>query len=138
MAVSAAKKTAAPKVSEAKPAAKVQSAAKKTVSGSEADKDNPDESLLNAVGILLPRKGMEWSGTATELADQLTEITLPPNMITRKLNESAETLLAEYGVSYERTRTHSGRTVKLTRVTAVAAGKTRKTRGKAKKKDGEK
>ena len=79
---------------------------------------DPDAALLKAVSDLLPRKGMEWSGTATELMDQLAAFDLSPNIATRKLNENAAKLLSDHGISYERIRSHSGRLIKLTRVEA--------------------
>ena len=61
---------------------------------------------------------MEWSGTATELLEQLGGLNISPNIATRKLNESTSKLFSDYGVSYERTRNHRGRLIKLTRVAA--------------------
>jgi len=83
-----------------------------------AQPKDPDEALLKAVSDLLPRKGMEWSGTATELMDQLAAFDLSPNIATRKLNENADRLLSDHGISYERIRSHSSRLIKLTRVEA--------------------
>ena len=83
-----------------------------------------DEQLFREVALLLPHKGMEWSGSATELIGQLTNISISPNMITRKLNASTEKLLTEYGLQYERTQSHKGRIVKLTRVAPATAGTT--------------
>ena len=79
---------------------------------------DPDAAFLKAVSDLLPRKGMEWSGTATELMEQLAAFDLSPNIATRKLNENAAKLLSDHGISYERIRNHSGRLIKLTRVEA--------------------
>ena len=92
---------------------------------------DPDEALLKGVSDLLPRKGMEWSGTATELLEKLGRPDISPNIATRKLNENAEKLLSDYGVSYERTRNHRGRLIKLTRVAAKNRKKS------AKKKEGD-
>lgn len=92
---------------------------------------DPDEALLKAVSDLLPRKGMEWSGTTTELLERLDGFRLTPNIAARKLNENADKLLSDYGISYERIRSHSSRLIKLTRVTA------KNRRKSAKKKEGE-
>ncbi len=91
-----------------------------------------EEDFLNAVASLLPRKGMEWSGSATELACGLESIDVAPSVLTRKLNEAADKLRSDYGVEYERVRTHNCRLIKLTRKKPVSAGKTK--RKKAKKK----
>ena len=91
-----------------------------------------EEEFLNAVASLLPRKGMEWSGSATELACGLESMDIAPSVLTRKLNEASEKLRSEYGVEYERVRTHNCRLIKLTRREPVSAGKTK--RKKAKKK----
>jgi len=96
-----------------------------------AQPKDPDEALLKAVSDLLPRKGMDWSGTATELLEQLGGLNISPNIATRKLNESTAKLLFDYGVSYERTRNHRGRLIKLTRVAA------KNRRKSLKKKEGE-
>ena len=82
-----------------------------------------DAAFLKAVSDLLPRKGMEWSGTATELMDQLAAFDLSPNIATRKLNENAAKLLSDHGISYGRIRNHSGRIIKLTRVEAKSRRK---------------
>ena len=75
---------------------------------------------------------MEWSGSATELACGLESIDVAPSVLTRKLNEAADKLRSDYGVEYERVRTHNCRLIKLTRKKPVSAGKTK--RKKAKKK----
>lgn len=55
----------------------------------------------------------EWSGTATELLQQLPKLDMQPNVLTRKLNISMERLYVDYGISYESSRGHSGRMIKL-------------------------
>ena len=120
-----AKKPASKSTAKATPKSTSKSTLKK-----EQPKD-PDEALLKAVSDLLPRKGMEWSGTATELLEQLGGLNTSPNIATRKLNESTAKLLSDYGVSYERTRNHRGRLIKLTRVAA------KNRRKSLKKKEGE-
>lgn len=57
----------------------------------------------------------EWSGTATDLLEQLPKLTMQPNVLTRKLNISMERLYVDYHISYESTRGHSGRMIKLTK-----------------------
>lgn len=120
-----------PKSAQEKPAEEKKAAVKKSPFESKKD---PDEVLLLAVSDLLPRKGTEWTGTATELANVLPDTGLSPNILTRKLNELSEKLLSEHGVRFERERTHRGRIVKLTR---IAAKKPKTIRTAAKKKEGE-
>ena len=84
-----------------------------TKSESELWKEPPDL-LLEAVAKLISPDAPEWSGTATELLDQLDGIDLQPNVLTRKLNVSADRLWNEYGIRLVTQRTHAGRIVKLT------------------------
>ena len=112
------------------------STGRKKSSAVKATDPSVDDDILYTVARLLPRKGMEWSGTATELVSRLEGIDILPAMLTRKLNENAETLLSDYGVQFEREHNHGGRIVRLTRVAPISAGKAAKRR-KAKK-DGDK
>ena len=56
-----------------------------------------EEDFLNAVASLLPRKGMEWSGSATELACGLESIDVAPSVLTRQLNEAEDKPRSDYG-----------------------------------------
>ncbi len=84
-----------------------------TKSETELWKEPPDP-LLEAVAKLISPDAPEWSGTATELLNQLDGIDLQPNVLTRKLNVSADRLWNEYGIQLVTQRTHAGRMVKLT------------------------
>lgn len=55
-----------------------------------------------------------WSGTATELVEQLG-LDMKPNALTLKLNLTAARHLNDYGIACETTRTHNGRSVTLRR-----------------------
>ena len=55
----------------------------------------------------------EWSGTASDLLQDLPEIDLQPNILTRKLNVNIERLFTDYGICYETKRGHSSRVIKL-------------------------
>lgn len=74
----------------------------------------PPNPLLEAVAALLSSNAPEWSGTATELLTQLDGLDIQPNVLTRRLNVSAERLWNEYGIRLVTQRTHSGRMVTLT------------------------
>ena len=60
-----------------------------------------------------------WSGTATELVTVLN-CDLTAIALAMRLNVRASKLLNEYGIRYENSRTHSGRTITLTLTTQEA------------------
>lgn len=70
--------------------------------------------LLEAVAKVLTPEQPEWSGTPTELLERLSGVSIQANILTRKLNVSADRLYNDYGIRYESRRTHEGRVVKLT------------------------
>jgi RecA-family ATPase len=74
-------------------------------------KPTPDP-LLSAIAGLLSVDTPVWCGSASELAE-LIGSTISANALTRRLNVSADRLLAEHGIRYESSRTHAGRQVKL-------------------------
>lgn len=74
----------------------------------------PPEPILEKIAEFVTEKNPEWSGTATELVMQL-DVDLKPNALTLKLNVTAARLLNDYGIVYETTRTHNGRSVILKR-----------------------
>lgn len=83
----------------------------------------PPDLLLEAVNQLLTGEQTEWSGTASELIERLSEQTSGiemeqwmPNQLTRKLNISAEQLYNEYGIRYVNKRSHTGRWISLSRL----------------------
>ena len=67
-----------------------------------------------AVAKFVTENNPVWSGTATELVEQLG-VELKPNALTLKPNLTAARLLNDYGIAYETTRTHNGRSVTLKR-----------------------
>ena len=77
----------------------------------------PPNPLLELVSRLVNEENPTWSGTATKLAECLSEIdssqTLTPNWIVRTLNARQENLLREYGVRYISRRTREGKTLSL-------------------------
>ena len=74
----------------------------------------PPDPLLEAVAKMLSPEQPEWSGTPTELLERLSGVSIQANILTRKLNVSADMLYNDYGIRYESKRTHEGRVVKLT------------------------
>jgi len=74
----------------------------------------PPDPILEAVARLVTAVAPEWSGNATELIDGLDSMDIQPNVLTRKLNVGADRLWNEYGIRYESSRSHAGRTIKLT------------------------
>ena len=74
----------------------------------------PPDPLLEAVAKVLTSEQPEWSGTPTELLERLSGVSIQANILTRKLNVSADRLYNDYGIRYESRRTHEGREVKLT------------------------
>lgn len=73
----------------------------------------PVDPLLEAVAGLLTTEKPEWNGSPSELLELLPEIGVAANVLTRRLNVSAERLYNDYGIRYEIKRTHSGRNVYL-------------------------
>ena len=79
--------------------------------------------MLEAVaGLLLNDGQTEWSGTASELV-QILQMDMQPNVLTRKLNISADRLYAEYGIHYESSRGHNGRLIILRLLTGQSGRK---------------
>lgn len=74
----------------------------------------PPDPLLEAVAKMLTPEQPEWSGVPTELLERLPGVSIQANILTRKLNVSADRLYNDYGIRYESKRTHEGRVVKLT------------------------
>ena len=79
----------------------------------ELPKNLPDP-LLEAVSEVLDGETQCWSGTPAQLSMMLPGIEIAPNVLTRRLNVSAERLYQEYGIRYVHTRTHEGRSIMLT------------------------
>ena len=66
----------------------------------------PPDPLLEAVAKMLTPEQPEWSGTPTELLERLPGVSIQANILTRKLNVSADRLYNDYGIRYESRRTH--------------------------------
>ena len=73
----------------------------------------PPDPVLEAVAALVTAERPEWSGTATDLAAAL-EVDMKANALAMRLNVRAWRLSYEYHIRYESTRTHAGRSVRLT------------------------
>ncbi len=75
----------------------------------------PPDPLLEVINQFLEKTGGSWKGTPTELIGLLENVDLQPNVLTRKLNVSAERLFNEYGIRYESSRNHDGRCICLSK-----------------------
>ena len=77
----------------------------------------PPNPLVELVSRLVNEKNPSWNGTATELAQCLSEMdssrSFTPNWIVRTLNVQQENLLREYGVRYVSYRTKEGKSLSL-------------------------
>ena len=69
--------------------------------------------MLEAVSRLVSADRREWTGSPTELAEQVN-IGMAANALTKYLNVKSGRLLEEYHVGYENKPRHAGRQVKLT------------------------
>ena len=73
----------------------------------------PPDPLLVRLSELVTAERPVWSGTATELVTVLN-CDLTAIALAMRLNVRAGKLLNEYGIRYENSRTHAGRTITLT------------------------
>ncbi|OUP68073.1 hypothetical protein B5F11_15025 [Anaerotruncus colihominis] len=73
----------------------------------------PPDPVLEAVAALVTVERPEWSGTATDLAAALG-VDMKANALAMRLNVRAWRLFYEYHIRYESTRTHAGRSIRLT------------------------
>lgn len=71
----------------------------------------PPNPLLEAINKLLTEGKSEWEGTATELLQQLPDMQLQANVLSRKLNVANSQLLNDYGISYKNKRGHERKIV---------------------------
>lgn len=71
----------------------------------------PPNPLLEAINELLTEGKSEWEGTATELLQQLPDMQLQANVLSRKLNVANSQLLNDYGISYKNKRGHERKIV---------------------------
>lgn len=72
----------------------------------------PPDPLLESVAALMVEQS-SWSGTATELADNLS-LDMKPNTLSMRLNVSAGRLMDEHSIRYTNERSHAGRCITLT------------------------
>lgn len=79
----------------------------------------PPNPLLELISRLVTEESPSWTGTATELAQCLSEIdnsqNFSPNWIVRTLNVRQDTLLKQYGIRYGSRRTKDGKLIFLRR-----------------------
>ena len=70
----------------------------------------PPDPVLEAVSKIFLSAGSAWCGTPTELLALLPDVKIQANVLTRKLNVSADRLYNDYGIRYEITMyyTHIG------------------------------
>lgn len=78
--------------------------------------NEPRNPLLEAVAKLVSKQNPKWSGTATELVQELSLLhyDIPNNVITRKLNPLATELEQDYGIYYHCTREHLHKKINFT------------------------
>ena len=79
----------------------------------------PPDPVLEAVAVLVTAERPEWSGTATDLTAALG-VDMKANALAMRLNVRAWRLSYEYHIRYESTRTHAGRSIRLTLETPQA------------------
>ena len=79
----------------------------------------PPDPVLEAVAALVTVERPEWSGTATDLTAALG-VDMKANALAMRLNVRAWRLSYEYHIRYESTRTHAGRSIRLTLETPQA------------------
>ena len=73
----------------------------------------PSDPLLEQVARLVTPEQPVWHGTATELVALLPN-DLTPIGVVKRLNSRASRLYADYGIRYETSRRHDGRSLTLT------------------------
>ena len=73
----------------------------------------PPDPVLEAVAALVTAERPEWRGTATDLTAALG-VDMKTNALAMRLNVRAWRLSYEYHIRYESTRTHAGRSIRLT------------------------
>ena len=69
-------------------------------------KKQPPNPLLEAINNFLTEDKPEWEGTATELVNQLPDMQIQANVLSRKLNVINSQLLNDYGIFYDNKRGH--------------------------------
>ena len=79
----------------------------------------PPDPLLEKVAALVTEEHPTWQGSATELIEELG-LELKPNALAMRLNVRSAKLKNDYGIRYENTRTHAGRSITLSKISPVA------------------
>lgn len=79
----------------------------------------PTDPIIEKVADFINSENPKWSGTATELGEQIGS-DIPPNALTKKLNIGAGVLLNEYNIRYESFRNHDGRGINLELISSPA------------------
>ena len=79
----------------------------------------PPDPVLEAVAALVTAERPEWRGTATDLTAALG-VDMKANALAMRLNVRAWRLSYEYHIRYKSTRTHAGRSIRLTLETPQA------------------
>ena len=74
----------------------------------------PPDPLLKAVAGVVTPETPAWNGSASDLTSLLGGIDIQPNVLTRRLNVSADRLWNEHNIRIDTARTHAGRIVRLT------------------------
>ncbi len=72
----------------------------------------PSDPIIEAVAGLLTAEQPEWSGSATELVEQLS-LDLPANALTKRLNVKAGKLQSDYNIRYENKHSRNGSRISL-------------------------
>ena len=62
--------------------------------------------LFRSINAFLTEDRQEWEGTATELVNQLPDMQLQANVLSRRLNTVNSQLLNDYGIFYDNKRGH--------------------------------
>lgn len=78
-----------------------------------------DDPILEKINNLIPNKGDQWLGTASDLVLALGLEDVKPNALTRKLNVFSEELMNTYGIGYGSYRNKETRGITLRKVKTV-------------------
>lgn len=70
----------------------------------------PPNPLLEAINVFLTDR-QAWEGTATELVNQLPDMQLQANVLSRRLNTVNSQLLNDYGIFYDNKRGHERKVI---------------------------
>ena len=79
----------------------------------------PPDPIVESVAGLLTAEQPEWSGSATDLVEQLS-LDLPANALTKRLNVKAGKLQSDYNIRYQNKHSRHGSRISLTLLTQRA------------------